>query len=46
MRSGETQLGEANLWIVDVLGHKELPAALDAQFERYQKRLTEMGLVK
>jgi putative tricarboxylic transport membrane protein len=37
---------ETNLWIVDLLGHKELPAALDAQFERYRQRLTEMGLVK
>jgi len=37
---------EKNLWTVDHAGHKELPAQLDAQFERYQKRLTEMGLVK
>jgi len=37
---------ETNLWIVDLLGHKELPAALDAQFERYRQRLNEMGLVK
>jgi putative tricarboxylic transport membrane protein len=37
---------EKNLWTVDLAGHKELPAQLDAQFERYQKRLTEMGLVK
>ena len=37
---------ERNLWVLDVAGHKELPAQLDAQFERYQKRLAEMGLVK
>lgn len=37
---------ERNLWIVDVMGHRELPASLNAQFERYQKRLTEMGLLK
>jgi putative tricarboxylic transport membrane protein len=37
---------EKNLWIVDLMGHKELPALLDGQFERYRQRLTEMGLVK
>jgi putative tricarboxylic transport membrane protein len=37
---------EKNLWLVDLIGHKELPAVLDAQFERYRQRLTEMGLVK
>jgi putative tricarboxylic transport membrane protein len=37
---------EKNLWTLDLAGHKELPAQLDAQFERYQKRLNEMGLVK
>jgi putative tricarboxylic transport membrane protein len=37
---------EKNLWILDLVGHKELPASLDAQFERYRQRLTEMGLVK
>lgn len=37
---------EKNLWTLDLMGHKELPASLDAQFERYRQRLTEMGLVK
>lgn len=37
---------ERNLWIVDVMGHRELPASLNAQFDRYQRRLVEMGLVK
>jgi putative tricarboxylic transport membrane protein len=37
---------EKNLWTLDLAGHKELPAQLDAQFERYRQRLTEMGLVK
>ena len=37
---------EKNLWTLDVMGHKELPASLDAQFDRYRQRLTEMGLVK
>lgn len=37
---------ERNLWIVDLMGYRELPASLQSQFERYRQRLTEMGLVK
>ncbi len=37
---------ERNLWIVDLMGHRELPASLDAQHERYRQRLIDMGLVK
>lgn len=37
---------ERNLWIVDQMGHRELPASLESQFQRYRERLTEMGLVK
>lgn len=37
---------ERNLWIVDLMGHRELPASLELQFARYRQKLTEMGLVK
>ncbi|HEX9686480.1 MAG TPA: tripartite tricarboxylate transporter substrate binding protein [Burkholderiales bacterium] len=37
---------ERNLWIVDRMGHRELPESLESQFQRYRQRLTEMGLVK
>lgn len=37
---------ERNLWIVDLMGYRELPASLESQFERYRQRLVEMGLVK
>ena len=37
---------ERNLWIVDLMGHRELPASLEAQHGRYRQRLSEMGLVK
>ena len=36
----------ANLWIVEIMGHRELPAFLDAQYERYRQRLIEIGFVK
>jgi putative tricarboxylic transport membrane protein len=37
---------EVNLWIVDLMGYRELPASLESQFARYRQRLTEMGLAK
>lgn len=37
---------ERNLWIVDLMGHRELPASLESQFARYRQKLTEMGVVK
>jgi len=37
---------ERNLWIVDLMGYRDLPASLESQFERYRQRLIEMGLVK
>lgn len=37
---------ERNLWIVDLMGYRELPASLDSQYQRYRQRLMDLGLVK
>jgi putative tricarboxylic transport membrane protein len=35
-----------NHWVLDLMGPRELPAYLDAQYEQYRQRLIDIGLVK
>jgi tripartite-type tricarboxylate transporter receptor subunit TctC len=37
---------EANSWTVDLIGHRELPAFLEKEYQNYRRVLTEMGMVK
>jgi putative tricarboxylic transport membrane protein len=35
-----------NRWLIDVMGHKELPAFLDREVDNYRRALTDIGLLK
>jgi putative tricarboxylic transport membrane protein len=35
-----------NRWLIDVMGHRELPAFLDREVENYRRALTDIGLLK
>lgn len=37
---------ESNSWTVDLIGHRELPAFLEKEYQNYRRVLTDMGMVK
>ena len=37
---------DRNSWTVGVIGHRELPAFLEKEYQNYRRALTDMGMVK
>lgn len=37
---------DSNSWTVGVIGHRELPAFLEKEYQNYRRALTDMGMVK
>ena len=37
---------ERNYWTIELVGHRELPAFLERELEKYRRALTDMGMLK
>jgi putative tricarboxylic transport membrane protein len=37
---------DRNSWTVGLIGHRELPAFLEKEYQNYRRALTDMGMVK
>lgn len=37
---------EQNYWTIDLVGHRDLPAFLEREHEKYRRALTDMGMMK
>jgi putative tricarboxylic transport membrane protein len=47
IQSGELRKNaEVNYWTIDPIGHRELPAFLERELEKYRRTLSELGMIK